>query len=54
MLCGVGGSWQGEIEKERGLRVTGNCKTRKELYTLLFGGKKDKIHEALIETAILN
>lgn len=42
MVCALWGGWQlaGESEKEGGSRVTGNCKTRKELYTLLFGGGK--------------
>lgn len=55
------GEWEGG-GRGRGRRQeiwsegTGNCETKKELYTLLFGEKKkkDKKHEVLIESVVLN
>lgn len=55
------GEWEGG-GRGRGRRQEiwsegpGNCETKKELYTLLFGEKKkkDKKHEVLIESVVLN
>lgn len=53
----MSGREEGEGEGEgRRFGTKAQAQTKKELYTLLFGGKKkkDKNHEVLIESVVLN
>lgn len=50
----MSGREEGEGEGRR-FGAKAQAQTKKELYTLLFGGKKkDKNHEVLIESVVLN